>query len=291
MGSALAVFQSTFAKLTVFAIVDILITAFLVYQFLLIVKGRRAAQVLVGLSILAALYLVALLANLDLLRTLLAAIAPYTAFGILVMFQSEIRRILAQLGRRGWVGFSGRLKHREFVEEILSAVEQLAKARTGALIILERYAGLRSFVESGVALDAVVSADLLLAIFEPKGPLHDGAVIVQQNERIAAAACFLPLSMSASLMSTMGTRHRAGIGVTEESDALALIVSEETGAISVAAFGQLQRDLKLSEIGPIIAAHLGGRTKEEALRAEEPALEEHTSGQTQTGERQPVNRP
>ncbi len=214
MGSVLAPILSTIAKLTPLAFADIIITAFLIYQFLLIIKGRRAAQVLTGLSILGVLYLIALYSNLELLRNLLAAVAPYTAFGVLVMFQSEIRRVLAQLGRRGWVGFSTRLKRREFVAELLSAVEQLSKTRTGALIILERYAGLRSFVESGVSLDAVVSSDLLLAIFEPKGPLHDGAVIIQQSERIAAAACFLPLSMNPTLVSTLGTRHRAGIGVT-----------------------------------------------------------------------------
>jgi diadenylate cyclase len=253
-----------FGKLTPVAAIDILITAFLIYQFLMMIKGRRTAQVLTGLSVLFVLYLAALAMKLDLLRSLLETMAPYTALGLLVVFQVEIRRVLAQLGRRGWAGFGGRLKRREFVEEVLGALDQLAKTHTGALIVLERYDGLRSYAESGVALDAVVSQDLLLAIFQPRGALHDGAVIIQ-NERVTSAACFLPLSMNPALMSTLGTRHRAAIGVTEESDCLALVVSEETGIISAAAFGQIRRELSLGETEEFIVAHLGGKNREESF--------------------------
>jgi len=226
----------------------------------MMIRGRRAAHVLAGATVLVLLYLFAVQMNLELLRTLLATLAPYTAFGLMVMFQSEIRRMLARLGRTGWVGFASRLKRREFVEEILLAVEPLSLSKTGALIVLERDMGLRTFVESGVPMDAVVSRDLLLAIFENKGALHDGAVIIQ-NERVAAAACFLPLTTN-PVASKAGTRHRAAIGVTEDSDCIAVVVSEESGRISAAGFGHLLPDLTVQELGELISLHLSGQTTE-----------------------------
>lgn len=255
-------------RLTILAVADILITAFLIYQFLLIIKGRRAAQILLGLTVVLGFYIGARLAGLQMVRSLLETVAPYTAFALIVMFQSEIRRVLAQLGRRG-MGFSQRLKQRESIDEIQLAAEQLSRTKTGALIVLERYSGLRTFVESGVMLDAVVSRDLLLSIFHPKGALHDGAVIIQ-NERITAAACFLPLSMNPAIMNSLGTRHRAAIGITEESDCLAVIVSEETGTISVAAGGRIERELTVAALGSRIASHLGGGPKQAAAGTAQP---------------------
>ncbi|MBM3792616.1 MAG: TIGR00159 family protein [Acidobacteria bacterium] len=251
---------STAGRLTPAAVLDIVLTAFLLYQLMLMIKGRRAAHALAGISVLTGLYLFARAANLELLRTLLATLAPYTAFGLIVMFQSEIRRLLARLGRHDWVGFTSRLKRREFVEEILLAVEQLSRTHTGALIVLERDMGLRTFVESGVHIDAVVSRDLLLSIFENKGALHDGAVIVQ-NERLAAAACFLPLTTN-PVMSKAGTRHRAAMGGTEDSDCLAIIVSEETGRISAAGYGHLRKGLNLQQLDELISSHLNNQTDE-----------------------------
>jgi diadenylate cyclase len=268
----------TLPQITPVAVVDILLTAFLIYQFLQMIRGRRAAQVLAGISVLFLVYGVARVARLELLPGLLEILAPYSAFGLIVVFQSEIRRALAQIGRKGWTGFGGRMKRQEFVEEILGAIEQLARTRTGALIVLERYSGLRSFVESGVALDSILSQELLVAIFQPRGALHDGAVILQ-NERIAAAACFLPLSMNPALLSTLGTRHRAAIGITEETDCLALVVSEETGTLSVAAFGQIERELTIQQIEHIVLDHMGGRTREQALAAEEHEAEPETGPQ------------
>ena len=288
MGSLSEAIVSTLARLTPLAVVDILIAAFLLYQFLIIIKGRRAAQILAGLSVLFLLYLTALYANLELVRTLLATLAPYAGLGLIVMFQSEIRRMLAQLGRRRWIGFGSRLKRREFVEELMLALDYFHKHRIGSLIVLERYAGLRTFVESGVLLDAAVSRDLLLSIFHPGGALHDGAVIIQ-NERIAAAACFLPATVNPAEMSNLGTRHRAAIGVSEETDCLALVVSEETGKISAASFGHLDRDLTLDQIDALIAAHLGGRTREQALAAEtEHAVSEKATPEA-AREAQPEN--
>ena len=179
--------------------------------------------------------------------------------------------MLARLGRHNWFGFASRLKRREFVEEILLAVEPLSESRTGALIVIERDMGLRTFVESGVPMEALVSRDLLLAIFQNKGALHDGAVIIQ-NERMAAAACFLPLTIN-PVASKAGTRHRAAIGVTEDSDCIAVVVSEETGRISAAAFGHLLPGLGVQQLGEIITLHLNGQTTEASFTGPAPGLD------------------
>src|SRR5579884_3687351 len=233
-------------KLNLTAAVDILCVAFLIYQFISIVRGRRAAHILTGLAFVLAVYVVALLAHLELLRTILATLAPYTAFALIVMFQSEIRRLLARLGRRRMFGFAP-LQRREVTDEILLAVGQLAAQNTGALIVMERHIGLRTFVESGVALDARLSRDLLMTIFHPGALLHDGAVIVH-GDRVAAAACFLPLTTNPALSAQLGTRHRAAIGVTEEADCISIVVSEETGRISVAAFGEIDMDVSVDRV-------------------------------------------
>ena len=250
--------QPTLSKLTISSVVDILLVAFLIYQFLMLVRGRRAAQVLAGVVVLVATYAISILAHLELLRSILAMIVPYTAFALIVLFQSDIRRALIRIGRRRWLGFGGRLQRLESADEILLAVGKLTQNRTGALIALERDTGLRTFVESGVRLDAHLSRDLLLAIFRPGGELHDGAVIVQRD-KLAAAACFLPLSMNPALSRSLGTRHRAAIGITEETDCLAIIVSEETGRISVAAFGEIEQGISLRRLDEVMANHFGRR--------------------------------
>ena len=255
--------QLSLPQLTFTAVVDILVVAFLIYQFIMIVRGRRSAHVLLGILTLVAVYLVSVYAQLDLLRSILANLAPYTAFALIVMFQSEIRRVLARLGRRHWRGFGERVQRRDFFDDVLLAIQHLAQTRTGALIVLEREIGLRTFIESGVRLDACLSRDLLLSIFQNGGALHDGAVIVQ-GDRIAAAACFLPLSMNPSLMRKLGTRHRAGIGVTEETDCISLIVSEETGRLSVAAFGEIETDATLERMEERLIRHFGARGRSPA---------------------------
>jgi diadenylate cyclase len=236
------------------SVVDILVVAFLIYQALMIVKGTRAGHILIGILIMVALYVVALFTGLEALRSVLSYIVPYLALAVIILFQSEIRRTLARLGRKRW--FARGYKRPEFAEDILIAVRRLATDKTGALIVVERDIGLRTFIESGVRLDAQLSSDLLLAIFHPGGALHDGAVIVQKD-RIAAAACFLPLALTPALSSNFGTRHRAAIGITEETDCLSLVVSEETGRISVAAFGEFIPGLSLREVDERICAHFG----------------------------------
>jgi diadenylate cyclase len=197
------------------------------------------------------------------------------------MFQSEIRRMLARIGRRRWSGFGARLKHQEAVDEILLAVQRFAENKTGALIVLERNIGLRTFIESGVFLDACVSRDLLLSIFEKGSALHDGAVIIQ-GDRVASAACFLPLSMNPAIMRRFGTRHRAAIGITEEADCLALVVSEETGRISIAAFGDLAPDLEMDSVEERLAKHFGRRVGLATQRAPR-------TGEAETRQAQAVN--
>jgi diadenylate cyclase len=246
MVSWLISFLPEIPRLTWTACADILLVSVLIYQFILIVRGRRAAHILSGLGIVCGVYFIAIWAKLELLRTILATLAPYTAFALIVMFQSEIRRMLARLGRRRVLGFS-ELERREVADEILLALAQLSQQKIGALIVVERNIGLRTFIESGVNLDARISRDLLCSVFQRNGALHDGAVMVHAD-RVSAAACFLPLTTNPTLARHLGTRHRAAIGVTEETDCLALVVSEETGRISMAAFGEIELDVTLGRV-------------------------------------------
>jgi len=246
-------FLTSLPDLTLTAVVDILVVAFLVYQALLVVRGTRAGHVLVGIMILVLLYGVAVWTGLEALRSVLALIVPYLGLAVIVLFQSEIRRTLARLGRKRWWGDGG-FRGPESASEILLAVEVLAAKKIGALIVLERDIGLRTFIESGVRLESLISRDLLLSIFTPGLPLHDGAVIVQKD-RIAAAACFLPLTTNLQLSGKLGTRHRAAIGITEETDCLSLVVSEETGRISAASFGDLAQGLTIAETQELINRH------------------------------------
>jgi diadenylate cyclase len=196
-------------------------------------------------------YVASVWANLELLRTLLATLAPYTAIALIVMFQSELRRLLARIGRRPFFAVS-QIEQREVAQEILLALAHFSQNKIGALIVLERKIGLRTFIESGVKLDASISRDLLCAIFHPGGALHDGAAIVQ-GDRVAAAACFLPLTTKPLLLTELGTRHRAAIGITEESDCLTLVASEETGRISIAAYGEIELNASLERVKQVLS--------------------------------------
>jgi diadenylate cyclase len=233
-------------QITVISIVDIVLVAILIYQFLVLVRGTRAAPMLVGVATLGLAFYFARLGELRTLNWLLSTLLPYVVFALIVVFQSEIRHALANLGSRISL-MRTTSSAADVYDDIVLAANLFSQNQTGALIIIEREIGLRTYVESGVALDARLSYDLLATIFRPSAPLHDGAVIVQRD-RIAAAACFLPLSMNPVLSTQLGTRHRAGIGITEETDAVAVIVSEETGAISVAVAGNIERDLSVDHL-------------------------------------------
>jgi len=249
-------FLPSLADLGITGAIDILVVAFLVYQCLMVVRGTRAGHILAGILVMVLLYMAALLMGLEALRSLLSLIVPYLGLAVIVLFQSEIRRTLARIGRKRWLGLAGGYRAPESVSEILMAVEQLSSQKIGALIVLERDIGLRTFIESGVRLEARLSRDLLLSIFQPGLPLHDGAAIVQKD-LLAAAACFLPLTTNPSLSRKLGTRHRAAIGITEETDCLSLVVSEETGRISVAAFGELIQGLSVPDVLDRINRHFG----------------------------------
>lgn len=231
---------------SVISIIDILLATAIIYEILALIKGTRASLMLVGVLALALAFYVSRLGNLGTVNWLISTLLPYAAFALIVVFAPEIRQALARLGRR--VALSrGSASADDAYDDIVLAANLFSQNQTGALIVIEREIGLRTYIESGVSLDAQLSYDLLATIFRPSAPLHDGAAIVQRD-RIAAAACFLPLSMNPVLSTQLGTRHRAGIGVTEETDAIAVIVSEETGSISLAVGGTIERDITVDQL-------------------------------------------
>ncbi len=232
--------------ISVISVLDILLVAILIYQFLVLVRGTRAAPMLVGVATLGLAFYFARLGELRTLNWLLSTLLPYVVFALIVVFQSEIRHALANLGSRISLMRSSN-SVADVYDDIVLAANLFSQNQTGALIVIEREIGLRTYIESGVALDARLSYDLLATIFRPSAPLHDGAAIVQRD-RIAAAACFLPLSMNPVLSTQLGTRHRAAIGITEETDAVAVIISEETGIISMAVAGSIERELTVERL-------------------------------------------
>jgi diadenylate cyclase len=238
--------SALWSHISVTSIIDVVLVAILIYQFLLLVRGTRAAPMLIGVATLGLAFYFAQLGELRTLNWLLSTLLPYAMFALIVVFQSEIRHALANLGSRISLMRSSS-SVADVYDDIVLAANLFSQDQTGALIVIEREIGLRTYIESGVALDARLSYDLLATVFRPSAPLHDGAVIVQRD-RIAAAACFLPLSMNPVLSTQLGTRHRAAIGITEETDAVAVIISEETGTISVAVAGSIERDLTVERL-------------------------------------------
>lgn len=237
--------------------VDILLVALLIYQVLVMIRGTRAVPMLVGLTVVAVTFYFARIGELTTLNWVVSHFLPYVVFALIVVFQSEIRHVLADLGRR-LTFLSNSSPETDAYDDIVLAANLFSQHQTGALIVIEREIGLRTHIESGVPLDARLSYDLLATIFRPSAPLHDGAVIVQKD-RIAAAACFLPLSMNPLLSTQLGTRHRAGMGITEETDAIAVICSEETGAISIAIGGRIERDLTVEQLRQRLGTELRRR--------------------------------
>lgn len=230
------------ARLDLRAALDILIIAIIIYYLLNLLRGTRALQMVLAILLLVVFYKGARWARLEMVEWLLTTLLPYVAIALIVLFQPEIRRALARMGRNlSWGGFSSR-NPAEWQDDLVLAAGFFSQNRVGALVVLERDVGLRTYIESGIPLDAALSYDLLLAIFHPASPLHDGAVILQGG-RVAAAACFLPLSLNPTISTQLGTRHRAAIGVTEESDAVVVLVSEQTGAIALATGGAIELNL------------------------------------------------
>lgn len=235
-------------QMTWWDVVDILIVSLLIYEGLKLIRGTRAVQMAAGSLLILLLFYVSQLFPLQTVSWLIRSVLVYVVFAVIVLFQTDIRRGLSQLGSAPLFRYFGRAERAaETVEEVSAAAGMLSKRSIGALIVIEREIGLRNYVESGIPLDAEVSYDLLTTIFQPSGPMHDGAVILQED-RIAAAACFLPLTVNPSLDRDLGTRHRAAIGLTEECDAVAVVVSEERGEISMAIRGRLHRRLSVDDL-------------------------------------------
>ena len=226
-------------------IADIALLALLVWMLYSMLRGTRAFHMLVGIGVLAAFGYAASRFDLPVTGWIADRIAPFGVFALIIIFHGEIRRMLGRIGRV--VTFTKSSGTTESYEDIVMAANFFAQNKIGALMVIERDLGLRTFIESGVPLDAQISFDLLATIFRPNAPMHDGAVIIRRD-RVAAAACFLPLSLNPVLSNQLGTRHRAAIGITEETDAIAIIVSEETGQISLALAGKIERALSTDDL-------------------------------------------
>ena len=235
-------------------VVDIALVFAMVYVVLKLLRGTRAVPTVVGMVLIGLLYWLAVAQELTTLETVLRAAVPYIGFAVVILFQSEIRQALIYFGNRLRFPILRRQRGQmgeTIYDEIVLAVTTLASEKTGALIVIERDVGLRNFTDAGVQLDSKMSYDLLVTIFNPSTPLHDGAVIIQR-ERIAAASVFLPLTKNPEISRELGTRHRAAIGVTEGSDAISVVVSEETGLITYVENGAMKRNLDPPQLRAIL---------------------------------------
>jgi diadenylate cyclase len=240
-------------------VLDIALVSFLVYELLLLIRGTRAVQMALSGGFLLLLFFLSRWLQLETVNWVIRNLATYVVFAVIVLFQSDIRRALAHFGRAPFFRYFERAESStETIEELVVAANTLATRRIGAIIVFERQIGLRNYIEGGIPLDAMVTYDLLASIFQPASPLHDGAVIVQ-GDRIAAAACFLPLSVNPRVSRDLGTRHRAALGLTEENDAIAIVVSEETGSISLVMNGDIERGLSPEALKARLRGLLGHR--------------------------------
>jgi diadenylate cyclase len=240
-------------------VLDIALVSFLIYELLLLIRGTRAVQMALSGGFLIGLFFLSEWLQLETVNWLIRNLAAYVVVAIIVLFQSDIRRALAHFGRAPFFRYFERATSTdETLEELVTAATTLSARRIGAIMVVERQIGLRNYIEGGIPLDATVTYDLMATIFQPGSPLHDGATIVQ-GDRVAAAACFLPLSVNPRVSRELGTRHRAAIGLTEENDAVAIVVSEETGNISVAIAGDLERGVTADALRLRLRALLGGR--------------------------------
>jgi diadenylate cyclase len=231
---------------TFWDVVDILIVSLIVYEVLKLIRGTHAVQMGLGIAVLVGMFYFSRGFQLETLNWLIRNVVGYVVFAAIVLMQGDIRRALVHIGRapffRMFRRLDGPVADDDIVEELVVGATTLSAKRTGALIVIERSIGLRNYIEGGIPLDARLTYDLVVSIFQPTSPLHDGAVIVQ-GDRIAAAACFLPLTINPRLSRELGSRHRAALGITEENDAVGIVVSEETGVISLAMNGEIERSL------------------------------------------------
>lgn len=241
-------------------ILDIIIVAFLVYRLLLFIKGTSAVQMLIGLGVL--LFVSFLASNIQLytIDWIIQTLWAHIAVALLVLFQPEIRRALVQMGKTASLRSFTSAEELKSLDEIVKAAVTLSNKKIGALIAIERDTVLGDFVEIGTLLEAKVTREILVSIFHPTSPIHDGAVVIKGN-RIIAAGCFLPIILRPDIDKTMGTRHRAGIGLTEETDAIVIVVSEETGSISMASGGKFEVNLDMTALRNRLTEIFTGRKK------------------------------
>ncbi len=254
--------------INVITVIDIIIVAFVIYKAMMIIKGTRAVQLIKGLAVLVIASLISEWLGFTTFRWILKNLQAVLIVALPVVFQPELRRALEKLGRGKFFARPMAVLNQESLEklinEVTKAVKVLAKNSTGALIILERETGINDHIETGTKIDGLVSLEFLINIFIPKSPLHDGAVVIR-GDRVAAAGCFLPLSENPNLSKELGTRHRAALGLTEQSDAVSIIVSEETGVISVAEEGRLTRYLDENTLKEILRKRLQPKNNHSAV--------------------------
>jgi diadenylate cyclase len=251
---------------------DIIVVSILIYELLKLIRGTRAVQMALGGSVLVVLFYGSNWVHLETVNWLIRNMFGYLVFAVIVLFQSDIRRALAHLGRAPFFRYFAKPESaEESIEELVVAASMLAAQRVGAIVAIERQIGLRNYIEGGIPLDAVLTYDLLVSIFQPSSPLHDGAVIVQED-RVAAAACFLPLTVNPRLSKELGSRHRAAIGLTEENDSVAIVVSEETGNISLVADGHIDRGLSPDDL----RTHLRSLVLQRRTTSRKPAQVQYT---------------
>lgn len=247
-------------------VVEVAIVAFVIYRVLLLIKGTRGVQILLGIGVLVLAYAAAVLLKLSMITYLLGLVFAFGPIAALVVFQPELRAALARLGQSPVTRFFRQLETTEVADEIAEAVERLSRSGIGCIIAIEREVALGDYVASGTAMQAKVSAELMATIFTPYSPLHDGAVIVR-GDTIIGAGAILPLSQASLVDKSLGTRHRAALGLSEETDALVIVVSEETSTISVAQQGQLVRGLGAPQVRDLVS------NRPMRATAEQPILE------------------
>lgn len=248
-------------------VLDVLIVAFLFYRLYLVIRGTRATEMFAGLAILFAFSVVAQSLGLLLLNQIIVSLQTVWLIAVVILFQPELRGALSYLGKTRYFRFFVKPQQPAVIDELVNAVNRLNRAGLGAILVLERQTGLKNHIDTGKEINADVSAELLETIFTPPTPLHDGAVIIR-GDRIRAAGCILPLSRNENLAYTLGTRHRAALGITEESDAFVIVVSEESRQISVAEEGRLKRRLKLEQLRTELERVYGATATEEPKEAE-----------------------
>lgn len=232
----------------VFLCLDIALVYLIVYRLLLLIRGTRAVQILTGVGIVALAFFVSDYLKLYVVNYLLRQFFDYLFLILVIIFQDEIRRALANVGKNPFFGgASAKSRELHLIDEVTKASNILAAKRVGAIIVLERQHGLKNYTDGATILEAEVTAELLIAIFQNSSPIHDGAVVIRDG-RILAAGCFFPVTLEAEMDRNLGTRHRAAVAITQETDAIAVVMSEERGEISVVEFGEISRDLSIPNL-------------------------------------------